>query len=144
MGWFDNQAQLTLWAGPNFRYPYCETTFTEDLDLDNLKTLALLNQAGKLVAVGQYSLRLDKCHLGRLVVNPAYRGQGIVARLIAKLSAQGLATLGVDACALFVFEHNGGAIKAYKSLGFVTQNFPQALPIEECLYMVKIAPSHPG
>ena len=61
MKWFSCEREIRQWAGPEFRYP-------------------LLNRQGLLIGFGQYYLRLERCHLSRLVINPDSRGQGIPRR----------------------------------------------------------------
>lgn len=136
MSWFENEAQLTMWSGPNFRYPFTESTFKKDLKLSTLSSYSLLSPQGELLAFGQYYLREKRCHLGRLVVNPVKRGQGIVATLIAKLTVKGKEHLQVNTCSLFVFEDNSNAIHAYQRLGFKQSEYPTDMPLIDCIYMV--------
>ena len=136
MTWFANEEQLKIWSGPNFRYPFYFTSFKDDLNLTSLNSFSLLCAQSNLLAFGQYYLRAGKCHLGRLVVNPAFRGQAIVTDLINRLSMAGKNKLQVNACSLFVFSHNTRAIKAYERLGFCVEAYPEDMVLEKCLYMV--------
>ena len=36
MSWFSNEDELSIWSGPNFRYPFDLSTFKSDLSLDTL------------------------------------------------------------------------------------------------------------
>lgn len=137
MTWFANEAQLKIWSGPNFRYPFDFESFKSDLNLTSLNSFSLLSQQADLLAFGQYYLRAGKCHLGRLVVNPAFRGQAIVAELINGLSMAGKKELQVNACSLFVYNHNTSAVKAYEKLGFCVATYLEDMPLENCVYMVK-------
>lgn len=136
MGWFEDEAQLVMWSGPGFRYPYDLVTFKQDLKLTSLPSFSLLSPQGALLAFGQYYLRENRCHLGRLVVNPAHRGQGIAATLIANLAFRGKKELKVNSCSLFVFSDNISAISAYQKLGFVKNQYPTDMPLAGCIYMV--------
>ncbi|MFT6896763.1 MAG: ribosomal protein S18 acetylase RimI-like enzyme [Paraglaciecola sp.] len=137
MTWFANEDQLKIWSGENFRYPFDFSSFKDDLKLTSLNSFSLLCAQSNLLAFGQYYLRAGKCHLGRLVVNPALRGQAIVADLIKHLSITGKKNLQVNACSLFVFEHNTSAVKAYEKLGFEVETYAEEIPLENCVYMVK-------
>ncbi len=137
MSWFLNKDELNIWSGPNFRYPFDQSTFKSDLNLNTLKSFSLISSEGELLAFGQYYLRLGKCHLGRLVVDPNRRGQGIAAHLINQLSTLGKSDLGTNACSLFVLEHNKSAIKAYTKLGFTMSDYPEIIPLHQCFYMVQ-------
>ena len=137
MAWFSNEADLKQWAGPNFRYPFNLFTFTEDLKISPMSTFSLVSEEDEFLGFGQYDQRLDKCHLGRLVVNPKLRGKGVIAELIKGISEQGTKRLNVKACSLFVLSHNQSAIKAYQKAGFVLADYPEEIPTENCFYMVK-------
>tara|TARA_R110001632_G_scaffold143468_2_gene259519 strand:+ start:49516 stop:49977 length:462 start_codon:yes stop_codon:yes gene_type:complete len=136
MTWFEDEAQLAIWSGPDFRYPFDLSSFKYDLKLTSLQSFSGLSAQRELLAFGQYYLREGKCHLGRLVVNPEFRGQGFIAELIEKLSAVGRQELAVNACSLFVYNHNTSAITAYEKLGFVIENYPVEIPLDNFLYMV--------
>jgi ribosomal protein S18 acetylase RimI-like enzyme len=136
MSWFSTEEELSIWSGPGFRYPFDLSSFKNDLKLDSLKSFSLVSVEGNLLAFGQYYLRLDKCHLGRLIVNPNFRGQGIASHLIQKLGVQGKTELKTDSCSLFVLGHNKSAIQAYTKLGFSMAEYPNEIPLENCLYMV--------
>jgi len=138
MSWFSTEEELNLWSGPNFTYPFDLTTFKRDLKGETLKSYSLITHEGDFLAFGQYYLRLERCHLGRLVVNPHFRGQGIAAYLIDKLSDLGKSALNTNSCSLFVLAQNVSAIKAYTKLGFTRVEYPQTMPLANCLYMVKI------
>lgn len=137
MTWFAGEEQLKIWSGPNFRYPFDFSSFKSDLKLTSLQSFSLLSAQSDLLAFGQYYLRAGKCHLGRLVVNPEFRGQGLIAELINSLSTAGKKELQVNACSLFVFSHNTIAIKAYGELGFCAETYPEDMPLENCIYLVK-------
>ena len=138
MTWFSDASELSDWAGPNFRYPFDRESFTEDLNVNALSSFSLLSDKDKMLGFGQYYSRLGKCHLGRLVIAPTVRRQGIAAQLILLLAEHGMKTLQVDCCSLFVLQHNYHAIRAYQKLGFTLTNYPQQLPMLDCLYMVKV------
>lgn len=137
MSWFSNEQELTNWSGPNFRYPFNQASFIEDLKLNKLSSFALVSNKSEFFAFGQYYKRLDRCHLGRLIVNPIFRGKGIASELMSKLCELGLGKLEVKECSLFVLAHNDSAIKAYKKFGFSFSDYPGDIPIDNCLYMVK-------
>ena len=137
MSWFESEQKLIIWSGLNFRYPFDQSTFTEDLNLDSLDSFVLISDDFQLLAFGQCYLRLGRCHLGRLVVSPKQRGKGLVSNLISLLSNFGMNKFNVDACSLFVLEENIPAIKAYEKIGFITTDYPDVNPLDNCLYMVK-------
>ena len=138
MSWFSTEEELSVWSGPDFRYPFDLSSFKSDLKLDSIKSFSLISTEGNLLAFGQYYMRRGRCHLGRLVVNPNWRGQGIASHLIQKLSVLGKSDLNTDSCSLFVLGHNKSAIQTYIKLGFSMADYPDELPLDNCFYMVKV------
>ena len=137
MSWFENEQQLKIWSGPNFRYPFDQTTFIEDLNLDSLDSFVLISDDFQLLAFGQCYKRVSRCHLGRLVVAPKWRGKGVIIKFITLISEYGMNKFNVQDCSLFVLEKNRPAIKAYEKIGFITTNYPDVIPLDNCLYMIK-------
>ncbi|MEZ9197829.1 GNAT family N-acetyltransferase [Shewanella sp. 10N.286.54.B9] len=133
--WFKSQQQVFQWAGPNFTYPYDLASFTADLSLESLASYALISDEQELLGFGQYYRRLEKCHLGRIVVNPSWRGKGISKSLVVLINNKGLKQLKLQHSSLFVLKDNQAAIKSYLKLGFVVSLYPEPLPLEHCLYM---------
>ncbi|NQY37449.1 MAG: GNAT family N-acetyltransferase [Alteromonadaceae bacterium] len=137
MEWFPDQPSLMIWSGPNFRYPYTYSSFIADLKMDELQSFSLVDEAGNFKGFGQFYLRMDKCHLGRIIVAPNSRGQKIGTELITQLSILGCQTLAVDTISLFVLVNNDSAFKLYQSFGFEIEDYPEKITLENCLYMVK-------
>jgi len=137
MDWFSSEDELLDWSGPHFRYPYNVSSFVEDLNINQLNSFSLISSKSEFLAFGQYYQRLGKCHLGRLIVNPQYRGKGFACVLIQQLSELGMKELEVKKCSLFVLAHNKSAIRAYEKYGFSFAHYPDEIPLEHCLYMVK-------
>lgn len=137
INWFNNEDELKLWAGPSIRFPYTISTFTEDIKIKQLASFALLNDQNDFVGFGQFYNRLDHCHLGRLVIAPELRGQGVAKTLLELLMNEGKKQLKLDRYSLFVLEHNQNAIKAYKKSGFLVSQYPEDMAIGNCLYMTK-------
>jgi ribosomal protein S18 acetylase RimI-like enzyme len=137
MTWFKSEQESSDWSGPSFRFPYTLKTFKADLKLDTLKTYCLIDDKNTIYAFGQYYLRIGKCHLGRLVVNPKSRGMGIVSVLMNTLIEKGESDLNVTKSSLFVLDHNSSAIRAYEKFGFIQTKYPETMPLEKCIYMIK-------
>ena len=151
MSWFNDADSLFAWAGPGFRYPFTHDSFTEDLKLDTLVSFSLVTHDGELAGFGQCYLRHDECHLGRLLIAPNFRGKRcqigpqaslkVSHILIHQLIEQGCKELGVTlipgSVSLFVLNHNLAALNLYLSLGFVESLYPEPIPIDNCIYMIK-------
>lgn len=139
MSWFTDQESISIWGGPDFHYPFTPETFKADTKFEELNSYSLIDDANCLLAFGQYYLRVGRCHLGRLVVSPLHRGNGFGVQLIKALSELGLKDYGVNTYSLFVLERNVRALKLYQKLGFEVATYPEQIPIDNCLYMVKSA-----
>ncbi|MFT2090582.1 GNAT family N-acetyltransferase [Paraglaciecola sp. 2405UD69-4] len=137
MDWFADAQQVSDWAGPGVRFPYDLASFTADLQLETLSSYVLLSDDNDLLGFGQYYKRLNRCHLGRLVISPDKRGTGMAAVLIKALCSKGLGEIGTTELSLFVLAHNTSGIKAYQKFGFALASYPEQMPLENCLYMVK-------
>lgn len=137
MSWFSNQQETYQWGGPEFPFPFDTDSFRKGLKLDELNSFALIDDNDQFVAFGQFYLRIGRCHLGRLVVNPSHRGRGIGKVLVQHLIEKGHENLNVSECSLFVLKDNHNALQLYLSLGFILADYPKPMPIEDCFYMVK-------
>jgi ribosomal protein S18 acetylase RimI-like enzyme len=135
--WFTDTQAVFDWAGPNFRYPYNLSSFTADLTLDKLASFVLVSDKKQLLGFGQYYRRIDRCHLGRIIISPQWRGNGLAKMLIEQLTAKGLKAFNVEQSSLFVLSHNHQALYTYLKLGFVQSEYPAAIPLQHCLYMIK-------
>lgn len=136
MPWFPDQRSGELWGGPRFRFPFTEATFLEDSRLGAVPSF-VLTEGEAVVGFGQYYLRAGRCHLGRLAISPAHRGQGLGRVLIVELVRFGVEDLGVAECSLFVADDNLPALRLYEKLGFVRAEYPEDDPaVRHFTYMV--------
>ena len=141
--WFSNQKQISSWGGPGFDYPMSEQAFLANLRINELASYWLKDRQDKVLGFGQFYPRLHKYHLGRLVISPESRGEGLGKQLVQLLleeAKQGISLPGLEPHAsLFVLRDNPVAIKCYQSLGFVEQTYPGEIPagLNNCAYMTK-------
>lgn len=136
MEWVRSPKVFDIWAGPGVRFPFTAETFTEDLNLDELHSRILLDN-DQVVAFGQTYERLGHTHLGRLIVNPTAQGKGIGTELIQRLMQLGDEHFESKGYSLFVLKANTRAKNLYLRLGFEVADYPEIMPLPECLYMVK-------
>ncbi|MDH3821716.1 MAG: GNAT family N-acetyltransferase, partial [Gammaproteobacteria bacterium] len=85
MGWFPDAVSVSIWGGPDFRFPFTAETFREDCRLDAVESFSLRNAEGQLAAFGQAYERDGRGHLARLVSNPRMRRQGAGRQLIERI-----------------------------------------------------------
>ncbi len=132
--WFKSEQSVFYWAGPDISYPLQINRFKTESKFQKSHSY-VLKQGRKLLAFGQLYNRLNHCHLGRLVVSPEFRGQGVGALLIDALAAKGQEILGLTKLSLFVLSDNQAAMTLYQKYGFQVAQYPQEIPLDNCLYM---------
>ncbi len=135
LSWFSSEQDIAQWGGPGVRYPFDLSSLIADIKLSSLDSFCLLDHNVELLAFGQCYERLGHCHLGRLAVAPSHRGKGLVNELIAGLIEFGTKKFAVAPSSLFVLSNNIGAISAYKKYGFIEAEYPEPMPLKDCLYM---------
>jgi ribosomal protein S18 acetylase RimI-like enzyme len=137
MTWFPTEHSCRVWGGPQFRFPFTVETFLADSKLMSLASYALIQKSAELCGFGQFYMRVGRCHLSRLAVAPAHRGQGLGTQLIEMLLREGQNTLSVTESSLFVHVSNTSAIALYERLGFTRSPYPEpGLAIPNSLYMI--------
>ncbi len=132
--WFNSEKSVFYWGGPGVSYPLQIKRFKTESKFEKSHSY-VLKQGRQLLAFGQIYNRLDHCHLGRLVVSPAYRGQGVGGQLIMALLSEGQKILGLSRGSLFVLSDNKAALKLYQKMDFVVTEYPKTIPLKKCLYM---------
>jgi len=138
MSWFNDAAEVDIWGGPRFRFPFTKSTFRKDCHWGRMPGFRLDSLAGEFSAFGQMYQRYGRINLARLVVKPGLRGQGVGKRLVAGLIETGPQLFPADEFSLFVYRHNATALGCYKSMGFVVRDYPQgARMADQCYYLTR-------
>ena len=138
MCWFPDKRSVAIWGGPDFRFPFTRESFAEDCGLDVMRSFALEDEDGDMVAFGQYYYRQDRGHLARLVTRPDRRRQGYGAQLIRELIGAVAADGKAAEVSLFVYRDNTLANRCYRALGFSEQPYPDDAPLEdECYFLTR-------
>ena len=136
MSWFPDRHSCAIWGGPEFRFPFTDDTFRQDLRL-HLPSYSVVGDSGELLGFGQYYDRVGRCHLARLAISPSHRGQALGEFLIRELCRIGCRELNVRDCSLFVMASNASALKLYRRLGFTEAQYPGDKPsLTGILYMI--------
>ena len=136
MGWFPDKESVIRWGSPHTRYPLTEETFFEDIHWDTIASRVAWTEDGRLLGFGQFYLKLGRCHLARLVINPEFRGRGVGEEFVAELMKHGSRELGTEAFSLYVMTENKPAYNCYRTLGFELAQYPDGDPVlEDCVFM---------
>jgi len=125
MTWVTSAELCYAWAGPDFRYPFTQQTFAQDLHLSERYSYVLLNDASEVVAFGQCLEKAGRCHLSRLIVAPQCRGVGYGQWLTKELMRLGRQALNASEYSLFVLRTNKAALACYLTLGFCETPMPE-------------------
>ncbi len=135
--WFDSEASVRTWGGPNIRYPINRESFVEDCHWHDMATFSLRGPDGVFSAFGQLYERHNRINLARLIVHPTMRGQGVGIRLMKSFMSVGTDLFPCDEYSLFVYRDNTPAIECYRKLGFVIQAYPPDRSLADvCFYMI--------
>lgn len=136
--WFNNLHQMTYWGGPGMSFPVNTEQFIEQIQFQKKPSYALTDGRGELLAFGQFYRRLDRNHLGRLVVSPGKRGLGLGKLLVQELIVKATELQGHADTSLFVMRDNMPALSLYSSLGFIEHTYPEPLHslLANCAYMI--------
>ena len=141
MTWFTDAESVMLWGSPFTRFPLHEETFFIDTDWEHVESRVVRDDEGHPIAFGQFYPKLGRCHLARLVVNPAFRRRGIGLRFIEALMRHGGEALDTDEFSLYVITTNKPAWHCYKTLGFHMEPYPHNDPhLDNCVFMVAERP----
>jgi len=131
--WINDAEQCLRWAGPKLTFPFQAQTLPSSLETEVCDSYALVDAAGELVGFGQIFRREPETgHLGRIIVDPKRRQQGVGQQLCKELINAGVRRHAFRSMTLWVFVDNPPAIHLYASLGFA----PEAREgMEGCMFM---------
>jgi ribosomal protein S18 acetylase RimI-like enzyme len=133
MTWFPDAASTQLWGGPAFRFPFTYDTFIADTRWPGMASRCL-RDGKELLGFGQFYDRFHRINLARIVVRPAYRGQGMGRRFLQALMKEAAEAMECAGFSLFVYRDNEIAIRCYRALGFRTAEFPPDAPLQDVTY----------
>jgi len=137
MTWFPDRHACAQWGGPAMRFPFTEDSFLEDIHWGKMPSYCAVNAEGDLLGFGQFYEKLGRCHLARLAVAPAFRGQGLGKAFISSLMNISKNQLGKNEFSLYVLEQNKPAIACYQSLGFRRADIREAvIDLKDCVFMI--------
>ncbi|QWU14005.1 Protein N-acetyltransferase, RimJ/RimL family [Paenibacillus sophorae] len=119
---------LKQWAGPSLHFPIQDDELRKYLDGANhpaeseLMVYSAVHMATDTV-IGHLSLAgIDRdngsARIGRVILDPEYRGKGFARRMIGEAMRIGFESLELHRLALGVFDFNTSAIRTYEALGF--------------------------
>lgn len=136
--WFKTTRDLVFWGGPSMQDSKTEESFANALSKNNFTSYSL--RANKrLLGFSQIQKHPNnRAHIGRLVISPNLRGQGLSHILLEHLFAIAHKQFKASAVSLFVYRSNTHAQHTYMKNGFVSTPIPKGMPnMQGCDYMLK-------
>ncbi|BCG59493.1 GNAT family N-acetyltransferase [Paenibacillus sp. URB8-2] len=126
--WSVSPEFLKQWAGPSLHFPVQDEELRKYIAGSNrpaeseLMVYSAVHVATGAV-IGHISLAgIDRdngsARIGRVVLDPEYRGKGLSRRMMGEAMRIGFEGLELHRLALGVFDFNTSAIRAYEALGF--------------------------
>lgn len=126
LSWISSADALFQWSGPwDFRWPLDRLQLRRDLERagDHRRVLAAVDAEDELV--GHAMLTVQREHrlgvIGRVLIDPARRGEGLGTALLHEIVRVGFDGLGLHRLQLGVYDFNLGAIACYERAGFVIE-----------------------
>lgn len=135
--WFDSLKSITDWGGPGMEYPMPTKDFINISRIHEVPTFKLTDLEGLILGFGQFYLRVERIHFGRIAISPSQRGRGLGRRLMQNLMVMGEKEFGQREYSLFVMRDNQAAKTLYQSLGFTISIYPEPMTgvLANCDYM---------
>ena len=120
VGWIPDAEALRLFSGTRLSWPLTVRQLQEVTEASALAPSVVVAASGELV--GHFDLRLEEraAWLGRVVVDPSLRGQGL-ARGVVELAVGEAHRLGAHRVRLNVISSNVPAVRTYRRVGFLAQ-----------------------
>jgi RimJ/RimL family protein N-acetyltransferase len=126
LSWIYSADALFQWSGPwDFRWPLDRLQLRRDLERtgDHRRLYVAADPGDELV--GHAMLSVQPEHrlgvIGRVLIDPARRGEGLGTALMREIVRVGFDELGVHRLQLGVYDFSLGAIACYERAGFVIE-----------------------
>jgi ribosomal protein S18 acetylase RimI-like enzyme len=119
--WLPDAAACLRWAGDRLAFPFLPHELADRLQIGDSQSVCLATGSAPPVAFAQFwTVTTGSVHLGRIIVSPSVRGQGVGAVLVRQLISAAIAATGAVRLTLRVYSDNQAAIELYRKFGFVT------------------------
>ncbi len=133
--WFHTKKEAQNWGGPLIRFPIELEQLKKDISFDIHASFALINN-DELLGFIQVFDKYDYKHIGRVVINPSRRGEGLGLTLMEYLFEE------YKECnksySLYVYKDNTKAKNLYEKLGFeICEDASTYGKNNDCFFMKK-------
>ena len=126
LGWIRSPGELMLWTASSFGFPltreHIEGHLRDSAERGDRRIFKAVEE-GREEAVGHIELgaidpRNRSVRIGRVLIDPARRGQGLGAAMMRAALSMAFQDLGMHRVELGVFDVNPAAIACYERVGF--------------------------
>jgi len=117
--WFTTQSEVENWGGPLIRFPFTPDQFKKDIGWNIITSYSFINN-DKLLGFVQVFDKYGYNHIGRVIIKPTKRANGLGVKLMQELFKKYINSN--QEYSLFVYTDNINARKLYESLGFKISN----------------------
>lgn len=123
LAWIDSPLALKLWGGQLLTYIPTVIKTWREISGNAQNTFTLVDADGNICGFGQTLYRPpDTVHLGRIILSPQLRGQGLAPGLVQHLIAAAVERYHPTQITLNVYRDNTPAVRLYRALGFVVDS----------------------
>ncbi|MGW0228433.1 GNAT family N-acetyltransferase [Actinopolymorpha singaporensis] len=123
--WVRSRMDATLFAGASFPWPVSADAFLAMTQEPGRDVRVLLDTEDQPVATGSILITSQECaRIGRVLVDPARRGEGFGRSIMQALIEEVSARPHVRLIRLGVYQRNAAARALYESLGFKATQKP--------------------
>ncbi|PCI88171.1 MAG: hypothetical protein COB24_03510 [Hyphomicrobiales bacterium] len=122
--WVSSKAECSAWAGDIVRFPFADTSLEDDIEFTQHQHF-IIKIADELASFAQLqTINPHHAHIGRLIINPKFRGQAIAPKFFKMLTdiAHEQNPL-IKLITLNVLSTNLTALKIYANQGFEQYQF---------------------
>jgi len=134
--WFSTKKEAQNWGGPLIRFPIIIEQLKEDISFNIHASYSLINNKNDVLGFIQVFDKYDFKHIGRVVINPHKRGEGLGLKLMEYLFQE------YKKCpktySLYVYKDNVTAKNLYEKLGFkISEDASTYGKNNDCFFMIK-------
>ncbi|MGB4780335.1 GNAT family N-acetyltransferase [Microbacterium sp.] len=120
VSWVPDAGALSLFSGTRLSWPLTGIQLRDLTVGSDLAAFVVVEASGALVGHFDLGIAGELGRLGRVIVDPALRGQGLAGRIV-NLAVAEAARLGAERVRLNVISDNLPALRAYRRAGFLAQ-----------------------
>ena len=125
--WFPTIQALRDWSVATNTFELTPVEFSYLIQFKQIDSFSFVDKSGALLGFGQFYSWQNRTHFPRLAIAPAFRGRGLIQRLIQLLQQKASQIKKNNSYSLFVQKENSVALRNYLKCGFTLHPCPDEL-----------------